>query len=341
MHLVAPHVDRIQVRSDGHWRIPPALDTLDLPLHLDRWMPVFGPLTEMVTRALLTTKSSLSIHSSSSSSNGVFQACQYSGTLSVSSSQSPLQISPSASQSLAQLGPMQPLPNLASAGALAHAGHQQTQSVVAPPLNSVAGPPQPAAGPGQLRAGVAWTGNLSGIRTPIQQQQQTSHSIPHSYAPMPPGSVGSHQLPYPPSSLQSGQPTHPPPPSSTAYRRQQSPMPPPVLSTNSGIMCSGQSTRLTSPSPPYSLVSPVSGPQPALDGFVSVTYPASSATTSSVSSASIMTTAGTPIYSVQGQLIPPWQQQQPTAITQLVDNFVSGPANWQTLSRPSSQPGKC
>ncbi|CAH8462849.1 unnamed protein product, partial [Dicrocoelium dendriticum] len=51
LRLVHPAIESILVRSDGFWRLPPPI-CLDLPLDVDQWQPLIGPLTEIVTNAL-------------------------------------------------------------------------------------------------------------------------------------------------------------------------------------------------------------------------------------------------------------------------------------------------
>lgn len=51
LRLVHPAIENILVRSDGFWRLPPPV-CLDLPLDVDQWQPLIGPLTEIVTNAL-------------------------------------------------------------------------------------------------------------------------------------------------------------------------------------------------------------------------------------------------------------------------------------------------
>ncbi|CAH8586453.1 unnamed protein product [Schistosoma turkestanicum] len=48
--LVPQTAESILVRSDGYWRLVPPL-CLDLPVDIDQWQPLIGPMTELVSQA--------------------------------------------------------------------------------------------------------------------------------------------------------------------------------------------------------------------------------------------------------------------------------------------------
>ncbi|KAK4474943.1 hypothetical protein MN116_002048 [Schistosoma mekongi] len=65
LQLVPQSAESILVRSDGYWRLVPPL-CLDLPVDVDQWQPLVGPLTELVSQAFshISTKVPLRVQAS-------------------------------------------------------------------------------------------------------------------------------------------------------------------------------------------------------------------------------------------------------------------------------------
>ncbi|CAH8676146.1 unnamed protein product [Schistosoma haematobium] len=70
--LVPQSAESILVRSDGYWRLVPPL-CLDLPIEIDQWQPLIGPLTELVSQAFNQISSKGSLRGQNPGSVGVRQ----------------------------------------------------------------------------------------------------------------------------------------------------------------------------------------------------------------------------------------------------------------------------
>ncbi|KAH8868121.1 Zinc finger MIZ domain-containing protein 1 [Schistosoma japonicum] len=72
LQLVPQSTESILVRSDGYWRLVPPL-CLDLPVDVDQWQPLIGPLTELVSQAFNHISTKVPLRGQASGNIGVRQ----------------------------------------------------------------------------------------------------------------------------------------------------------------------------------------------------------------------------------------------------------------------------